>query len=47
MNQTNELKTSVLQERTNRARQEIDQAVEQLAADLEHGQSETLKRYLA
>ncbi len=47
MNQTNELKTSVLQERTNRARQVIDQAVEQLATDLEHGQSETLKRYLA
>lgn len=47
MTETNGITTSVLQDRTSRARQMVDQAVEELAADLELGKSETLKRYLA
>jgi hypothetical protein len=47
MTETNGLTTSVLQDRTAKARQIVDQAMEELATDLEHGQSETLKRYLA
>ena len=47
MTETNGITTSVLQDRTVKARQIVDQAVEELAGDLEQGQSETLKRYLA
>jgi antirestriction protein ArdC len=47
MTETNGITTSVLQDRTTKARQIVDQAVEELAAELERGQSEALKRYLA
>jgi hypothetical protein len=47
MTETNGITTSVLQDRNTRAKQIVDQAVDELAADLERGQSETLKRYLA
>jgi hypothetical protein len=46
MTETNGITTSVLEDRTTRAKQIVDQAVDELAADLERGQSETLKRYL-
>jgi antirestriction protein ArdC len=47
MTETNGITTSVLEDRTTRARQIVDQAVEELAVELERGQSEALKRYLA